>query len=366
MKNSVSRREFIQTTAAGVGGLLLDSSLGRGEMQEIPVCLKSRPPAKTLDVVRLTDITTDAWDLRLTLSCLQGIVNRSQPRLYLIHDEYDELWLDWLRERGDVERVPRLPVEQAFARFLPEVKQAFIIDPGVPASINVATMLAGIRGGLVITPRTAYEYNLPMGRPPGSWLTGMDLRFMHWKKDIEAYRWFFKHYGDELSKQVVAVLDPREVALRDYLVEFKIPILWISGPQDVSSHPTASPEEEKEFAREILMQWPPNIPCLGWPGSGEQPQGGIGEWLGVRLISECAKYTVVAAYDGYGPTVGNLSVHSGTFATLRRPPMPPVKLERDKVYVCFSACDGDGPNFVRQVYRKLHDQPRRGRFLPVG
>ncbi len=46
---------------------------------------------------------TYGWDLRLTLTCLQGIVNRSQPRLYLVQDNYDRLWLDWLRRRGDVE-----------------------------------------------------------------------------------------------------------------------------------------------------------------------------------------------------------------------------------------------------------------------
>lgn len=364
LKSSVSRRKFIQTSAAGLGGLLLSNSPSLGAPGEIHVCPKSSPPARTMSVVRLTDLTTDSWDLKLTLSCLQGIVNRSQPRLYLIYDDYDELWLDWLRERGDVSEVRWLRVDQAFARFLPEVYQAFIIHPDVPATINVATMLAGIRGGLVITPRTAYEYNLPMGRLPGSWTTGMDMRFMNWKKDIEAYRWFFKHYGDQLSKQAVAVLDPREVALRDYFVEFKIPILWISGPQDVSSHPAASPGEEKEFAREVLMKWPPNIPCMGWPGSGDGPQGGIGEWLGVRLFSECAKFELCTAYDGYSPTVGNLSVHSGTSATFHQN-MSPAKLDRSKIYYSFIRSDGDGWNFQRHYYRKLFDDPAHGK-VPLG
>lgn len=364
MKNFVNRRQFIQASALGVGGLLLGNSLNMGAPEEIHVCPKSHPPARTLYALRLTDFTTDAWDLKLTLSCLQGIVNRSQPRLYLIHDAYDELWLNWLRERGDVDEVCWLRADQAFERFLPEVQQAFIVDPHVPATINVATMLASFRTGLVITPRTAHEYNLPMGRLPDSWKVGMDMRFMNWKKDIEAYQWFFKHYRNELSKQAVAVLDPHEVALRDYLLEFRIPILWISGPQDVSSHPAASPEEEKEFAREILMKWPPNIPCLGWPGSGDEPQSGIGEWLGIRLFSECAKFELCTAYDGYSPAVGNLSVHSGTSATFHQK-TPPVKLDRNKVYYSFVRSDGDGWNFQRHYYRKLFDDPAHGK-VPLG
>src|SRR5579859_3731213 len=99
MNPSINRRRFMEFAAVGCGGLLLEHlvrSEAWGAMQELQVCPKSRPPARVIDAVQLSELTTDGWDLRLTLSCLQGIVNRAQPRLYLIHDEYDELWLDWL------------------------------------------------------------------------------------------------------------------------------------------------------------------------------------------------------------------------------------------------------------------------------
>jgi len=34
----------------------------------------------------------------------QGLVNRQAPRLFLVQDRYDELWLEWLVERGNVQR----------------------------------------------------------------------------------------------------------------------------------------------------------------------------------------------------------------------------------------------------------------------
>jgi len=311
----------------------------------------------------LQELTSFGWDMKLTLTCLQGIVNRRQPRLYLVQDRYDELWLEWLRERGDVDDVRWVDVGQVYERFLPEVKMMFVTDPAVPASANVATMLAAVHDGLVATPQTANQYNLPKGSMPDSQKVGLDLRILEWKKDIEAYRWVFQQIGDKLSRQAVAILDPAAFALRDYLVEFRIPILWISGQND--RYPTAAPEEEVSFAREILMKWPPNIPCLGWPGSGEMPQGGIGEWAGVRLANECAKFEVCSAFDGYSPTVSNLSVHSGTQANLRQRPAPPIPLQRDKVYFCFTRSDGDGWNFQRHYYRKLFDDPQHG-SVPIG
>jgi len=361
--NHLHRRQFLQVSASTLAATLVPWKTNAAEDGEIHLCPKSSTPARTLFAVRTGDLTSYAWDLRLTLSCLQGIVNRRQPSLYLIHDRYDELWLEWLQERGDVDRVQWLEIGEVFARFLPGVSQMFVTDPAVPASINVATMLAAVRGGLVATPHTFEQFNLPLGSSPDASDVGLDLRTFGWQKDVEAYRWAFQELGDGLSRRALAILAPQEVALRDYLVEFKIPILWISGARDEQSSPMASSNAEMEFAREIMMQWPPNIPCLGWPGSGDK-QGGIGETLGVRLASRCAKFTPCTAFDAYSPTVGNLSVHSGTKATLQQK-IPQIKLQPNKVYFAYVRSDGDGWNFQRHYYRKLFDDPQHG-SVPIG
>jgi len=360
---SVSRRAFLQSSTAALGCVLLPlRHVATGE-PEIHLCPKSQPPARTLAALRLEELTSFAWDMRLTLSCLQGIANRRQPRLYLLHDRYDELWLEWLRERGDIDTIEWLEVGRTFERFLPDVVSLYVTDPGVPASVNVATMLASVYGGLVATPNTLGLFKFKIGTDASAPAAGLDLRSLGWKKDVDAYRWAFDHLESNLSRQAVCILDPHEVALRDYLVEFKIPVLWVSGPGDANVNSKASSEEEMQFTREILMKWPPNIPCLGWPGSGNK-EGGIGEEAGIDLTSECAKFNPCTAFDAYSPTVGNLSVHSGTTATLRQT-VPPVNLERDKIYLSFIRSDGDGWNFQRHYYRKLFDDPKHG-TVPVG
>jgi hypothetical protein len=358
-KTLIDRRTFIQASAIAVSSAMVAWPGEEAKNTDAPVCPKSAAPARTLFAFRVGDITSRAWDIELTLACLQGIVNRSKPRLYLVYDHYDELWLEWLHKRGDIDGVRWIDIGEVFGRFLPEVSQMFLTDPAVPASVNVATMLAAVRGGLVATPGVAEQFNLPFGHSPDSSRMGLDLRTLGWKKNVEAYRWAYREIGNQLSRQAVAILDPQETALRDYLVEFKIPILWISGRDDADMSPAVSLEDEKDFAREIMMRWPPNIPCLGWPSGGYKERG-IGEEMGVRLISQCAKFTVCTSYDGYSPSVGNLSIHSGTSATLRQQPAKELTLNRGKVYYAFIRSDGDGWNFQRHYYRKLFDDPKHG------
>ena len=335
------------------------------DLHSLHLCPKSGKPARKLFAMDLRDLTTDAFDMRLTLHCLQGLANRTEPALYLIQDRWDEIWLDWLRERGDVDSVQMLEVGEVFDRFLPVANRMFITDPRIPASVNVATMLAAVTGGIVATPVTAAQYSLPAGAYPDSSKVGLDLRSKHWKRDLDAYRWVYSEIGDKLSRQGIAFLDPATTALRDYLVEFRIPILWIAGADDEAQNPQSVPVEELDFAREILMKWPTNIPCMGWPGNGTGREFGIGEWDGVRLASECGKFELCSAYDGYSPTVSNLSVHSGTTAQLKQKPAPKVKLETGKVYFSFIRSDGDGLNFLRHYYKKLFDDPQHG-TVPMG
>ncbi len=360
-RSSMTRRRFVEMTASAStlalrAGVPVDS--------EIHVCPKSKRPARTLVAYRLEELTSNTWDMRLTLHCMQGIVNRSQPRLYLVQDRYDELWLDWLRERGDVDEVRWPELADLFDQFLPEMRCMFIIDPAIPATVNVATMLASVHDGLVATPQNASQFPLSAGAYPDSSKVGLDLRTMHWTKDVDAYRWAYRQLRGSLNRTAVSFVDPATAALRDYLVEFRIPILWICSPDDMKSSPQASYSDEFQLARDVLMDLPPNIPCFGWPGNGVGSESGIGEWEGVRLISQCGKFEVCSAYDGYSPTVSNVSVHSGTQASYRQKPASALELERDKIYVAFTRSDGDGWNFQRHYYRKLFSDAGHGR-VPV-
>lgn len=321
------------------------------------VCPKSLPPAKILWALRIKDLQKGSEE-RLPLSCLQGLVNRQQPQIFLAYDRSDQQWLDWLRERGDVEEVRWVGRKELCERFLPIVKNLVVTDPDLPASVNVATMLAGVEGWLPVTPSLLQEFE---GLP-----VAMDLRGK-WKKNIDAYRWFYTAYGSQMSRRACANYDPAQFELRDYFVEFKIPLVWVSHPKDAQGSRTASPADEMQFARDLFQKLPANIPCLGWWDhgcGGEEGCGENGPYSGVDLASEHGKFQICSGFDGFARGVGNLSVHSGTTATFRQTTVAPPPLA-DKVYYTYTRTDGDGPNFWRQVYRDLWDQPAHGK-VPVG
>jgi hypothetical protein len=375
----VNRRKFLESAIGAAAGLygasFWDPAASRASLPDganasaSAVCPKSAPPAKTIWALKIAELDVQSYsepfqnqpEQRLTLACLQGLVNRQQPRIYLVYDRFDEMWLEWMRERGDVQEIKWVGTEQLYEKFLPTVSKLVVTDPDLPGSINVATMLAATQGWLPVTPRVLPLFEeLPIA---------MDLRG-RWEKDIDAYRWFYSTYGNQLTDRACACLGPAIYELRDYVVEFKIPLFWVS-PHDPRKehvqfskndqlHKSVSPAEEEEFVRELLLKLPPNIPCLGWWDHGVAGQEQIGEQLGVTLASQYAKFQVCTAFDGYCRGFSNLSVHSGTTGAFKQKTYPPPALE-DKIYVTCIRTDGDGPNFWRQAFRKLWDDPDHGK-----
>src|SRR3712207_634431 len=112
------------------------------------------------------------YDSLIFLTTLQGIVNRQRPRLYLSHDQQrldtpgvDTFWLEKYREKNqpygwlaktEIIYLDDLPA--VLDIFAGEVAGLVVWDPAVPATLNVATTIAGVedlavlRAGSEITP----------------------------------------------------------------------------------------------------------------------------------------------------------------------------------------------------------------------
>ncbi len=317
-----------------------------------PICHRVNPPAKELFFLQANELPAPYEDWQLMLTCLQGLVNRVTPQLYLSLDLFDKLWLDWLAERGDVDKTTHLPAEEIFERFARFARGLVIVDPQIQASINVATMLAGIDERLVVTP--AFLAAMQAQIPPELMEDVIDLRSFHWQADLDAYRWVYDRCWSKLSKKMCAVLSPSVLALRDYIVAFKLPIFWLTE---------FFTEEEGLLVKEHLMKLPPNIPCLGWPSYPIGKDPGVGEEMGVVIVNQSAKFMICSAFERVSRSTSNLSVHSGTSAVLeQQSPLPAPPLDPEKIYLAFIRTDGDSPDFYRENYRSLWEDPDRGRF----
>lgn len=307
----------------------------------------SEPPARELAVF---DARALPPDRRLATYVLQGIVNREQPVLYVITQPYDNQWLGHMVLRGWIDATyPITSFEELLETFGGVLHGAIIHDPALPASKNVATMLASLEDALVVSPRLASELKLPV----------LDDLRGRWKTSVEAYRWAFDNLWPRLSHHVIACSWPEHFALRDYLVQHKVFIFWLSGALD-GARPYADPTAEARLMEELLARMPANIPVMSYPWAGKDI--GIGEGPGVTLFAEFGKH-LVGTID-----TPNLSVHSGIrVPELKQKPAPPLPTaEQGKVYYSFIMSDGDNlPVLTTSNFPALWSEKTRGK-LPMG
>ncbi|HUT75283.1 MAG TPA: GxGYxYP domain-containing protein [Armatimonadota bacterium] len=307
---------------------------------------RSAPPSPVLTVL---DTRKCSPDWKLLLSTLQGIVNRAEPRIYYLTTASDSTWLDWMLKRKWISRTETVSSpEDLLAKFHNQVKGMIITDPALPASNNIATMLASLEDGIVASPRLAKGIALPVIR---------DLRG-RWTKNVDAYRWAYQNLWSQMSHCVAACLWPEESAVRDYLVQHKVFIFWLPGRID-GARKYVDPEAEMRFGEELLAALPANTPIMGYPYAGADV--GLGEGDGVALMAEFAKYLVGSV------NCGNLSVHSGVrVPAFRQRRYNPPALRNDKVYLAFNISDGDNiPVITSGNWPQLWDSKARGAF-PVG
>ena len=146
------------------------------------------------------EATAESYDESLAVACLQGIVNRDRPRVYLLSkkDNRPEYWRKILSAKGrwldgkTFKPLENLDALVELAR--PELKGAVIWDPEVPASVNVATTIAGVENGVVLSPEFAQKY---LGKWKLDVLADLRGRFTGEEtgsKKNDAYRWAIREY----------------------------------------------------------------------------------------------------------------------------------------------------------------------------
>lgn len=294
--------------------------IGSSEASHVGITWPDDRALPTFSPVRhlqVADILRAQADRQILFATLQGVVNRQRPRIYLIQDsvENDSRGF-WLRHLDAPYAVNESPWE-LLERFGDEVRGTIVYDPAIPDTINVATTLAGLRRGVVVTPELAdrleSDYGLPVLR---------DLRG-RFTDAMDAYTWQYERLWSRTTHRMLIGIPPQHAVpggLRDYAVANRVMVFWLD--------PVVAAEREL-FVR-ILSDVEPNVPYLGWfPGINGEPSG-------VQLTSEHSVYVLPA--DGFK----NMTVFSGwccrKMTDSEVPSTPPLE---DRIYVTFTFSDGD-------------------------
>jgi len=301
------------------------------EGQVLPTFAK----ATHLDVVNGGRLTPDE---KVMIASLQGLVNRRQPRIYLQigHAKAGDAWLTGF---GLPTTTIANPMD-LLAKYHDEVSGIVVYDPSVPATIDVATTLAGLDHAVIASPTLAStlesSYHLAVKD---------DLRG-RFHDDVGAYSWAFDTLWPRVTHRMIVAIDPSGTGdIRDYAVATGALTVWLRV-----GYPN-----ERELLGRILDAMPPATPYVGW-FSHEQ---GSKEGPGVTFLSEHSHFNIAAA------NFSNATVFGGVPAQISRTqpdaPVPPLS---NKIYVTFTVSDGDNVTNLQGRRRMQWEDPQRGR-VPI-
>jgi hypothetical protein len=289
-------------------------------------------PASTIDCI---DISTAPNSQINLFASLEGIVNRTQPRLALVSSSAEEGEFTWM----NLHNLAYTTINgfSAIQTYRSSVTGLVVTDTNQPDTLNLATTIAGVKNELICDPSllatlTNAPYNLPVGD---------DLRGL-FTNQYQVYHYLYTNYWPQCTHRIIAGMETNVAGnLRDYLIAVKAAVFWLdpgSSPDAAALAPFASGMAP---VGGVYMGW--------WPSEGN----GL-EWI--------AQYGIpVIASDFFV----NGSLFSGVTKTVTIPPIPPAPPLQNKVYVSITLSDGDNVQYMQHYLKVNWGNASRGR-VPIG
>lgn len=291
-------------------------------------------PASTLDMILIQNLSADE---QITFSALQGIVNKTKPRIYLLDSGADEGALTWQKtfdlEIKSYRRNERFDLVKNYAD---EIKGVVLYDPKPnPHYRNLASTVAGLKEAIPVTQKI-YEdlqnagINLDVV---------VDLTELTYTKENEIYDHMYDTYWKDCEKKVLISADPNKdfSRTRDLAAAVGAAVVF----------PNTSSNAGKDVLRKFLKDMPTgNAIILGWYTT---------ERSGVTTATEFGIGTLPA--DFYISS----TVYSGMDHKIQIPPVPLRKPLENKVYIAFFVSDGDNIQYMQRAMRKIWDANERNR-----
>jgi hypothetical protein len=316
------------------------------------------------DHLDVYDIRGASQDVQLSVTTMTGVINRQQPKVYLLSSGDAAFWLnqafaqvphDVSPETGDAALDALLNSYSSYIRGL------IIYDPNYADSINIATMLAGQRDGMVVSPAQATV----LQGPPHQLPIIADLRIYQWKSRVQVYSWAERNLLKSSAPNLVAGLDPKiSDALRSFLVATRTFIYWLDARNflpDVFNGWIS----EQGLMKSIFSAFPAGTIHLGWF---------VDEPHGVSLTSEAAMPVLASDFfenlEVWSSVQNVQGVQGVGMSRAGASPAPTfhvgsVDAGVVKAYVSFTISDGDNLQYDQHRMARLWEDPVRG-TMPIG
>lgn len=289
-------------------------------------------PAPVLDCIDISSASGAEQDL---FASLEGIVNRTQPRIACVNSSAEEGEFTWL----NLHHLPYSLINgySAVLKYETNVSGLVVTDPSQPDTLNLATALAGVNNELICDPSllttlTGAPYHLAIRD---------DLRGKFSSK-YQVYQYLYTNCWPQCTHRIFAGMETNGHGhLRDYLVAVKAAAAWLNP---------GVPADATALAPFVSSMTPVGGVYMGW-----WPDEGTGlQWI--------APYGIpVIASDWFD----NGSLFGGAATTITVPSVPAPPPLQNKVYVSITLSDGDNVQYMQHHMKQNWGNPARGK-VPMG
>lgn len=341
----MNRRAFLAACGIAGGGLVCPSGHTDAveTVNDYPEIFPKPAPVKRVDAVPV-DPSAD-WDEIVLYTSLQGLVNRTEPRLYLAGDATDQRWLAYYGERYGVERDTLEGVDAALERYASVAAGYVVYDPRMLDSANVAATLGALENLIPVAPRLA-------GRLKALGLEEKENFEGRWRDRYEAYRWALAELFPRChARLLLAACTDRplwpsgDIWARDYAVAHRVFAFDLSASR--------RDRRDRELLEEIFETASSPGCVFGWRCArcNEHEYVGLAARRGLSMLSASG--------------VRNLSVHAaiprakGAYTQSHIAPEAVRTVER-KIYIAFMATDGDALSSMLRLQAGRFDDSEHG------
>lgn len=299
-------------------------------------------PLPVLDTILVQDLGPDE---EITFSALQGLVNKTRPRIYLLDSGADEGTYTWATT-STVNFSSRVLYTSStrynlVTKYANQVAGLVLYDPSKSIHYrNLASTVAGLRNALPVTPGIRAELvnrgiNLPVL---------VDLTTLPYTSAVDIYNHLYATWWPECTKRLFVSADPADNGdlhhTRDIAAAVGGVVLWLDSRNTT----------ERGIFRKFLADMT------------------AGDAIGLGWYTTERSGIVNATRYGIGTIPANFyisgTVYGGTDRRIRVPKVPPRPALENKVYITIFISDGDNAQYMQRAMRKIWDQnaSSRGKF----
>lgn len=289
-------------------------------------------PADILDAVCTKEMSPDE---KLLFTCLQGLVNRRKPRLFLVPERNEEGPYAWPELLGLKLNEYDVSDKWEIVKKYADAYRGIVLYSTEKSAhyVNLATTIAGLDA---LLPVSAELYETVKSVLPELEVKE-DLTALPYDNAVELYKYGYKTYWNRCTHRLIVSASPRNRHYnRDLAVACGCFVLWTENRQRA---------ERAVYCKFLADMEPGNALATGWYTE---------ERSGIGAAAEYGLSTVPSDF------FENATVYAGMNHAIRTPEIPKLPELENKIYIAIYLSDGDNVQYNQHAMLNLWRNPDRG------